>query len=275
MSKTILMIHGVGCGGEAWARMGGEFEAAGWRVEAPTLYPDQRTIEDPPETLSELTLSDYVDRMSEKAAALEQETGEKPVVMGHSMGGLIAQLLAARGDASAAIFLTPAQTPDCQVQDLRLMITFWSILKSGRKKIPENSYKVGKFGFKWGVMNEVPKARHDEIYAQARFDSGKVYRDLAEPPAIDAADINVPTLTIGAGKDRATIVKAVRRVGQKYSEGPCPGDYLEYPGNAHWIVDEPGTDKVVADILGWLDKVAPSSAAPGQQPQGDPGPAIA
>ncbi|WP_084420710.1 alpha/beta hydrolase [Henriciella litoralis] len=259
MTKSILMIHGVGCGGDVWDRMRPAFEADGWRVDAPTLYPEQRTITEPPASLSELRLSDYVDRMSAACARLTEETGEKPAIMGHSMGGYIAQKLAAQGDASAAVFLTPAQTPDCQVRDLRLLITFWSILKSGQKKIPENSYKVGRFGFGWGVVNEVDKSRHDEIYAKARYDSGKVYMDLQNSDPIDEKTINIPTLTIGAGKDRATPIKAVRRVGQKYSEAAKPGDYLEYPHNAHWILDEPGTDKVIADILGWLNRTRPAS----------------
>ena len=174
--------------------------------------------------------------------------------MGHSMGGLIAQHLAARGEASAAIFLTPAQTPDCQVQDLRMMFTFWNILKHGRKKIPDGSYKVGPKGFRWGVLNCVPKDQHDEIYNRARFDSGKVYLDLADPEPVDEAKVTVPTLTIGAKKDRATPVKAVRKVGEKYSRAGVKGDYLEYARNAHWIVDEPGTDEVTGDILDWLEK---------------------
>ncbi len=262
MTRTILMIHGVGCGGDAWDRMRTDFEAAGWQVEAPTLFPDRRTIDDPPASLSDLTLNDYVDQMAERTRAIATETGAKPVIMGHSMGGYIAQRLAAQGDASAAIFLTPAQTPDCQVQDLRLLITFWAILKSGRKKIPERSFKVGKFGFKWGVLNEVPKERHDEIYRLARYDSGKVYRDLAEPPPIDEKSVSIPTLTIGAGKDRATPVKAVRRVGQKYKGAGVPGDYIEYPHHAHWILDEPGTQKVSADILAWLDAKGPREPKP-------------
>ena len=254
MTKSILMVHGVGCGGEVWGNMRPTFEKNGWHVEAPTLYPDQRTTEDPPKTLSDLRLADYVDRMSEMAARLAKEHGEKPVVMGHSMGGLIAQHLAARGDVAGAIFLTPAQTPDCQVQDLRLMITFWNILKNGQKKIPEKGLKVGRFGFKWGVLNCVPKDRHDALYALARYDSGKVYLDLTNPDPIDEKAVQVPTLTISAKKDRATPVKAVRKVGDKYAQAGVPGDYAEYSGHAHWILDEPGTDKVTADILGWLSK---------------------
>lgn len=258
MTKTILMIHGVGCGGEVWDRMRGAFEQNGWHVEAPTLYPDKRTIESPPDDLKQLTLADYIDRMSEAAQSLARETGEKPVVMGHSMGGLIAQHLAARGDAKAAIFLTPAQTPDCQVQDLRLMITFWSILKKGQKNVPENSYKVGRFGFRWGVLNKVPKDRHDALYKLARHDSGRVYADLGTPGPIDESEVTIPTLTIGAAKDRATPIKAVRKVGDKYAKAGVKGDYLEYGDNAHWILDEPGTDAVIADILDWLSKTVSS-----------------
>lgn len=256
MTKSILMIHGVGCGGEVWQRMTAPFEEKGWRVEAPTLYPDQRTIGPPPESLKDLTLLDYVERCAELARGLAADDGEKPVIMGHSMGGLIAQYLAARGEARTAIFLTPAQTPDCQVNDPRLAITFWNVLKHGQKKIPEGSYKVGAMGFKWGVTNAVPKALRNEIYAKARYDSGKVYRDLANPAPVDEADIGIPTLTIGARKDRATVISAVRKVGEKYARASVPGDYLEYPNHAHWIVDEPGTERVTADILAWLEKKA-------------------
>ncbi|HBF89689.1 MAG TPA: alpha/beta hydrolase, partial [Hyphomonas atlantica] len=62
------------------------------------------------------------------------------------------------------------------------------------------------------------------------------------------------TLTIAAGADRATPAKGVRKVGEKYAKSPVAGDFLEYKDNAHWIVDEPGTDKVVADIVAWLER---------------------
>lgn len=260
MSKTILMVHGVGCGGDVWNRMRRSFEHQGWTVEAPTLFPDLRTIETAPEELSNLRLADYIDAAAKAAADLTEKTGSKPAIMGHSMGGLIAQTLAAQDAVSAAVFLTPAQTPDCQVQDLRMLLTFWNILKHGRKKIPEGSYKVGPKGFRWGVLNAVPKDQHDEIYTHARFDSGKVYLDLAEPEPIDEACINIPTLTIGAKKDRATPVKAVRKVGEKYAKAKFRGDYLEYADHAHWIVDEPGTDEVTADILKWLTAKTPGAA---------------
>lgn len=253
MTKSILMIHGVGCGGEVWDRMKRDFVMAGWTCETPTLFPALRTVSSPPEGLAALTLQDYIDSVSDQVQALTEKDGKPPVIMGHSMGGLIAQKLAEAGGVRAGIFLTPAQPEGCTVTDLRVVRTFWNILKVGQKNVAGGVFKVGPNGFRWGVLNAVPKDRHDDIYAQALFDSGRVYHDLGNPSAIDEAKIGVPTLTIGAKKDRATVVKAVRKVGDKYAKAAHPGDYIEYGRHAHWIVDEPGTEQVTADILEWLD----------------------
>lgn len=254
MSKTLLMIHGVGCGGEVWDRMKRDFAMAGWTCETPTLFSELRTIDTPPAGLADLTLSDYVNAVSEQAKEIAETDGTAPVIIGHSMGGLIAQHLTAAGLVRGAIFLTPAQPAGCNVMDLRVLRTFWQILKVGQKNIAGRAFKVGPNGFRWGVLNAVPKSRHDEIYAEARFDSGRVYHDLVNPEPIDAAEIKVPTLTIGAKKDRATVIKAVRKVAEKYANAATPGDYIEYNSHAHWIVDEPGTEQVSADILEWMDR---------------------
>ena len=254
MAKTLLMIHGVGCGGEVWDRMKRDFAMAGWNCETPTLYSELRTATDPPKELADLTLQNYIDAASEQAKALAEKDGEPPVIMGHSMGGMIAQKLTEAGLVKAGIFLTPAQPAGCTVADLRVVRTFWNIVKVGQKNVPGGTFKVGPNGFRWGVLNAVPKERHDAIYEQALFDSGRVYHDLANPSEIDETQIKVPTLTIGAKKDRATVVKAVRKVAHKYAQAAHPGDYMEYGRHGHWIVDEPGTEQVAGDILEWLDR---------------------
>ncbi|MEZ5946446.1 MAG: alpha/beta hydrolase [Hyphomonas sp.] len=251
MGKTLLMIHGIGCGGEVWDRMIPAFEADGWTCEAPTLFPRRRVKDNPPPSLAELGLDDYISEMSAKAREIAKQTGSKPAVIGHSMGGLIAQVLAERGDVSQAVFLTPAQPKECSVIGPSVAYTFLNILlRRDRTK----SYKIWQSGFRYGVLNRVPKRRHAELYAEALYDSGKVYGDLTDGIEVDESKITIPTLTIAAGKDRATLASAVRKVGEKYAKSPVPGDFLEYPDNAHWIVDEPGTDKVMADIAAWLER---------------------
>ena len=258
MTKSLLMIHGIGCTGDVWDRMRSGFEAAGWQCEAPTLFPGKRLKESPPADLPELGLDDYISAMAKEAERMTAETGSAPAVIGHSMGGLIAQCLAEKGLVSQAVFLTPAQPKDCAAVTLPVAYTFLNILL-GRDR--SKAYKVWRSGFRFGVLNKVPRRRHEEIYAEAVYDSGKVYGDITDGIEIDEARIKIPTLTIAATADRATPAKAVRKVGAKYAKSPVAGDFLEYKDNAHWIVDEPGTDKVLADILSWLERTRPADTA--------------
>lgn len=257
MPKSLLMIHGVGCGGDAWGVMRPQFEAAGWDCDAPTLFPGQRVKENPPATLPDLSLDDYINAMSDHARKITEKTGEKPAVIGHSMGGLIAQKLAERGDVSQAVFLTPAQTKECAIIGLPVIWTFANILVSRDRS---KSFKVWRTGFMYGVANKVPKERRDGVYSAALYDSGQVYGDLSDGIEVDESQIMIPTFTIAASHDRATLPKAVRKLANKYAKSPVPGEFREYPDNAHWIVDEPGTDQVTADIINWLEKTAPAAA---------------
>lgn len=257
MTRSLLMIHGLGCTGQAWGRMRPLFEAAGLACEAPTLFPDKRVSTGPPADLGQLSLDDYIEASAAKAAEMAARMGRKPAVIGHSMGGLIAQMLAARGDVEAAVLLTPASPKDATVFDLRVIRTFWNIFKIGTGKLPGRAVSVGPKGFSYGVLNAVDPERHDEIYAETVHDSGLVCTELAKPPPIDETRVAVPVLTIGAERDRATPIKAVRKVARKYAGAAEPGDYLEYADNAHWIVDEPGTETVTADIITWLARKYP------------------
>ena len=250
---TLLMIHGIGCDASAWDVMKPAFEAGGWTCEAITLFPDRRVRENPPASLPDLGIADYIEASAAEARRLAARDGTKPAVIGHSMGGLIAQVLAERGEVSKAVFLTPAQTKDCAVIGLSVAWTFFNVIT---KQDRTRSYKIWKTGFKSGILNRVPKSRHDSIYAGALFDSGKVYGDISDGLSVDDCKVAIPTLTIAASQDRATLPQGVRKVAAKYARSPVAGDFIEYADHAHWIIDEPGTDKVAADILGWLARAA-------------------
>jgi alpha-beta hydrolase superfamily lysophospholipase len=254
VEKPVLLIHGVGCGGDAWDAVAPLMRARGWTPYAPTLFPQFRVKENPTGQLSTLSLHDYVEACKAEALAIEKATGEEPVLMGHSMGGIIVQKMAEQGLGKAAILVTPAAPVDCRVDDLRVLFTFANVVLKGDSKI---SYKVWKRGFTWGVLNCVDRSRHDEIYANALYDSGLVYENLAKPEldvhkccVIDEYRIDGPILTIGCVQDRATVIASVRKIAQKYSR--IGGDYHEYDGAAHWIVDEPKTPLMVTAACDWL-----------------------
>lgn len=256
MSKTILMIHGVGSSADAFVKLAPAFRERGWRVETPTLRPELRRHENPPPELAKVSLGDYVDDVIRIAKRLTAEDGTPPLVLGHSMGGLLAQKLAEAGVVRGAVLVTPASPPDAVgARSLAQAFTFANILFTGKPQA--RSHRIWKPGFTWGVMNRVPKSRHADLWKGNLYDSGRVYADLAYPHEdpnrtafVDETRVKVPMLVIGGALDRTTPIDGVRKVAAKYAK--VGADYREYATNAHWIVDEPGTDAVIADIFAWI-----------------------
>lgn len=250
----LLMIHGVCGDGTVFNRMAALYAAHGFLTRTPTLFADLRVNEAPGARLAALTLRDYVEAMAAEARGFERETGQPVVLLGHSMGGLIVQKLAAMGIGRAGVLVTPAPPADCITPALSQLVTFWNVIRSGDVT---RGHKIWRTGFDWGVLNQVPKERRDAIYARLVFDSGQVFRDLGRPKddphhtaVIDAADVKIPLLAIAAGRDRAIPAAAVRKIARKYRASGSA--LVEYPRHGHWIVDEVGTERVVADSVAWL-----------------------
>jgi pimeloyl-ACP methyl ester carboxylesterase len=268
------MLHGVGSSADAFVKLAPAFRERGWKVVTPTLRDELRPTANPPAALNKVSLADYVADASTLAKKIAAEDGVAPVVMGHSMGGMLTQKLAEAGLARAAVLITPASPPDARAgRSLAQAVTFANILFSGR---PENrAHRIWKTGFTSGVLNCVPKERHALLFAQSRYDSGRVYADLAYPDEdpnraafVDESKITVPMLVIGAARDRTTPIADVRKCAEKYKK--VGADYREYASNGHWIVDEPGTDKVIADIAGWLDAKGVTAGAAKKAPAAKP-----
>ena len=105
MSKTIFMIHGMWGGGWSWDKFQGYFEDKGYRCIVPYLrHHDIKPNDPPPPGLGKTSLLDYAEDLELEIKKLD----EKPIIMGHSMGGLLAQILASRDLAKAAVLITPA-----------------------------------------------------------------------------------------------------------------------------------------------------------------------
>ncbi len=253
---TILMIHGLGGTGRVWDPMATAFRARGWTVEAPTLKADLRVKADPSPALAKLTLGDYVDEAEGWARRIKAETGRAPVLIGHSMGGLIVQKLLERGVGRAGVLLCPAPPADVEAKVTPGMI-FTVLNGLLAPSAGTRPYKLWRAGFDWGVLNCVPKARRATLYDEAVYESGRVFDGLRTPEHdpgrtgfIDESKITAPMLILAGAKDRLVPLENVKATVAKYAK--IGGDYIEYPDNAHWIVDEPGTDKVIADIDTWL-----------------------
>ena len=102
----VVFIHGLWLLPSSWAEWAGFFEQAGYAPLTPDWPGDPDTVEEAranPDVLARKTLKLVADHTTEVIGALDK----KPVVMGHSTGGLLAQMLAGRGLSAATVAIDP------------------------------------------------------------------------------------------------------------------------------------------------------------------------
>jgi len=250
MRTPILMVHGMCCTGDVWAQFRSYFEARGTKVYTPTLRPEQRVNihAQPPRSLRKLSLHDYVRDLELEVTRIEQETGETPAVIGHSMGGLLAQALAERDRVCAAVFISPAAPAGVRTL---LTFAFWTAYGLMRRvglthgiirPDPRTVFPM--------VLNAMPKGERRAVLDAMTYESGTAFSEFAHFP-IDERKVRVPTLTVAATRDRLVAAPVVRRVGRKYAA--VGGEFREYDAHGHWLYAEPGWERPASEIYQWLD----------------------
>jgi pimeloyl-ACP methyl ester carboxylesterase len=102
----VVFIHGLWLLPSSWDRWAEVFEQAGYAAVTPSWPDDPDTVEEArahPDVLAGKTLGQVADHVAEVIGALTK----KPVVMGHSTGGLLAQMIADRGLSVATVAIDP------------------------------------------------------------------------------------------------------------------------------------------------------------------------
>src|SRR5579883_223648 len=249
MSRLAVCIHGMWSTPDVWRPWRDFLEARGWPTVAPPLLHHDAPPLAPPAALGATSLTDYVNDLAGQIKALP----ERPAVIGHSMGGLIALLLCARGVASKGVLLTPA--PPSSVIAIR----------------PSNLMAFSRIQMNWGwwhkphrpteaealryTFNTTPPDEARALYARFVHESGRALFEIALPwldggnaATVRPQDIKVPLLFVGAEKDRLVPPDVVRR-----TAAPFPGSrYLAYPDQGHWVLGQPGWKAIAEDVAAWL-----------------------
>ncbi len=252
MAGTILMIHGMFCHGRLWDNYRNYFEGRGYRVVTPTLrHHDIDPLAAPPPDLGTTSLLDYADDLEAEIAGLDEE----PILMGHSMGGLLALILAARGHGRAAALLTPAAPWGIVALTPSVLRTFAApLLTWGFWRRP---FRLSYAAARYGGLNTMTEKQARQTHATLVHESGRAMAEIAFWPldrrrATEAAPegIACPLLVVAGGRDRMTPAPVVRRVARKYAAHVTA--YREFPACGHWVISEPRWEEVADACAKWL-----------------------
>jgi pimeloyl-ACP methyl ester carboxylesterase len=254
MAKTFLLVHGAWVTTDSWTGFRDFIEAQGHEVVVPPWPYMEGSVEalrhSPDSRLSSLTIKDLVDHFEEHIQLLP----EPPILIGHSFGGLIVQMLLDRGLGKAGVAID-AGPPRGVLPSLRAIRSALRVLLAWRgwSRILSMSFK----NFSTTFANTLPLSQQRETFDRHIVPApGRIYFQAALGIG-NAVKFNnrkrAPLLLIAAAKDRTCSPSMVRAMYRKHSRAPARTDVLEFPSRSHWLIAEPGYKDVAAAILKWAE----------------------
>lgn len=252
MNHTIMMIHGMWGSDWIWGNYKRFFEDKGYHCVTPVLrHHDIDPKSEPPPQLGTTSLLDYADDLEREIRQLDS----LPILMGHSMGGLLAQILGSRGLAHTLVLLTPASprgivalTPSVIKSFLSIMFTWGFWRNPIRQTFDEAVYSL---------LHLLSEKEQREIYGHSVYESGRAAFEigfwLLDPKKVthvDESKVTCPVLVIAGSEDRITPTSVVKEVAKKYG---AVSTYKEFPNHAHWVLAEPGWEEIAQYVDDWLN----------------------
>ncbi|MEM7511029.1 MAG: alpha/beta hydrolase [Bacteroidota bacterium] len=256
-SKTIVFIHGLFMNDHTWSEWRTLFESEGYTCYTPANPKHQgQPVElraNPPEGLEDVQFQDWITHLE----SLIDTLPEKPILIGHSFGGLTAQKLVESGKAEAAILISSA--PPKGISTLKP-----SFIKANNKVISpfkgnsvfnpeEEKYKKW---FHFAIANTLSKGQSDDLFEQfAVPESRQTPRAALKKIAkIDTQKPHVPLLFVGGLEDVIVPNVLIRKTIEKYTDENSIVDSKFFEGKDHFICGAPGWEEVASYCLGWLSK---------------------
>lgn len=257
-TKNIVFVTGAFVSNSCWDDWRIYFESRGYHTIAPAWPFKNGTAAElrarqPNDTdLAALTLEQLIDHYIKVVRSFP----EKPIVIGHSLGGLITQIINNRGYASAAVAIHSVPPKGVFPYEFSFLRAGWRVLGlfTSMKKTYLMSFKKWQYAF----VNGMPLAEQKRTYEQLTIPESKT---VARGGLTNAAyvDFNKPhaPLLLTSGTE-GTIIPAHlnRRNYNKYKkDNGSILDYKEFPNRNHFVLGQPSWKEDADYILDWLKKL--------------------
>ena len=251
--KNLVFVHGMFQNPKSWVEWVKYFETKGYKCHTPA-YPShegepRELRKNIPPALSSLTLDKVLDSITGEISKLD----EKPIVIGHSMGGLVTQVLVNRGLVKAGICIDSA--PPAGVISFK-----WSFLKSNLPVV--NPLKgnapcvMSPEHFHYAFCNVMSKADSDKAYDEfVTPESRNIPRSVMKFGKIDFKKAHPPLLMIAGSDDNIIPQSLVETNFAKYSNKNSKAELKVFPGRSHFICGQKGWEEVADYIAGWVSKL--------------------
>ena len=265
-NNTIVLIHGLWMTPRSWDPFRKFYQAQGNQVFAPAwphLFGEVEEIRRNPSVLEGLGITEIADHYEKFIRSLD----EPPILIGHSFGGLIVQILLDRGLGAAGVAIDSA-TPK----------GIWRLPFSAIRSV--SPVLLNPWNYKRTVMLTFKQFSSAFVSLMSEFEARSVYQQNAIPgpgrPVFEVALANfnpwaatkvdyrnpqrAPLLLIGGAQDRLVPAVQNRMNYKKYARSKALTDYKEFPHRSHLIIAQEGWQEVAEYALEWANRSAVTRA---------------
>jgi non-heme chloroperoxidase len=254
----VVFIHGLWLLPSSWQNWMNLFEESGYAPLAPGWPDDPETVEAAranPDAFAGKGVVQVADHFAEAIAALDK----KPAIVGHSFGGLIAQILAGRGLSFASVAVDPAPFKGVLPLPAAAIRTTLPVLRNPLNKGRAVTLSFDQFRYGWANAVDEDEARklYEEYHVAA---PGKPIFQAAmanfNPAAETKADTENPErgpLLIFTGSDDHAVPPAMSKAAfKKQSHNPGVTEHIEMPHRGHSLTIDHGWREVAENALAFV-----------------------
>jgi non-heme chloroperoxidase len=260
----VVFVHGLWLLASSWDRWAGVFEEAGYATLQPGWPDDPDTYEEAqanPEVFAEKTVGQVADHYEAVIRGLDH----KPAVIGHSFGGLLAQILAGRGLSAVTVAIDPA--PFRGVLPLP-----FSALKSasGVLRNPANKHRAVPLSFeqfRYGFANAISEEEAKELYEKFSvpgsgapiFQAAAANLNPLTEAKVDTKSSERGPLLITSGEKDHQVPWAISHSSYKHqTHNSAVTEIIEIPGRGHSLTIDSGWREVADTCLEFVQRFVPA-----------------
>jgi non-heme chloroperoxidase len=253
--KPVVFIHGLWLLPSSWQRWGVLFEEAGYAVVLPSWPDDPETVaegNEDPSVFAGKTVGGVAEHLSTVIAGLDQ----KPAIIGHSIGGLLTQILAGRGLAAASVAIDPGPFRGVLPLPFALLKATSPVWRN-----PANHHRAVPLTydqFRYGFANAVPEEEARELYATFAvpasgtpiFQAASANLNPATQAKVDTSNPERgPLLIISGGQDH-TVPTEVSKAAYDQQKGNLnTTEFIDFADRGHGLVIDHGWREVAEVAL--------------------------
>ena len=255
-TKSIVFITGTFIGSNCWDEWKTYFEDKGYKCLAPAwphkeASPEELRNRHPDPAIASTRLNTLTDYFAGIVNALP----EKPIMIGHSLGGLIVQLLLQRGFGIAGVAMHSFPPAGVRVSKFQLLRTLWRTMDffTSRQETYMISFKRWRHTIANGMTCDEQK---ESFYKYATPESKLVIRDAFKCASkIHFDKKHLPLLFISGSCDRLTSPSLNFNNYSRYKTSDSITEYKEYKGRNHLVFGHPAWRDEANLILNWLQRI--------------------